>query len=120
MKEILEISNIPNTNARKIHDFSDKLMYCVQALQTMKKLQQVKGNVMMMLDKLLGIRGDLVHTDANWESLNFIQLSKVLRQWTRRNPIDSKVTERDPEPVNQHRDRTTKLYQARPQEFKIK
>ena len=30
------------------------------------------------------------------------------------------VTERDPEPVNRDRDRTTKLYQARPQEFKMK
>ena len=119
-KEILELPNIPNANARKIHDFSEKLTYCVQALQTMKKLQEVNGNVAMTLDKLSGIRGDLVRTDPDWETWDFAQLSESLRQWTRRNPIDSTASERDPEPVNRRRDRPTKLYQARRQELRIK
>ena len=37
-KEILEIPSLPNANPKKIIEFSEKLTYCVQALQTLKKL----------------------------------------------------------------------------------
>ena len=63
VKDILALPYIPNANPRKIKDFSERLNNCVPALQTMKKLGQVDGNVSMTLDKLPGIRGDLVRTD---------------------------------------------------------
>ena len=62
-KEILELPLVSNANPRKISEFSEKLTYCVQALQTLKKLEQVNGAVSMTLDKLPAIRGDLVRTD---------------------------------------------------------
>lgn len=37
-KEIMELPHISNANPKKIHEFSEKLMYCVQALETMNKL----------------------------------------------------------------------------------
>ena len=65
MREILELPYITNANPRKIAEFSEKLSYCVQALDTMKKLQQVQGDVTMTLGKLAAIRGDLVRTDPD-------------------------------------------------------
>ena len=50
-------------------------MYCVQALQTLNKLEQVNGAVSMRLGKLPEIRGDLVRTDPDWESWDFAKLS---------------------------------------------
>ena len=41
----------------------------------------------MTLDKLAGIRGDLVRTDTDWETWDFAKLSEALRLWGRRNPI---------------------------------
>ena len=70
-REILDIRSVPNTNPKKISEFSEKLTYCVQALQTLKKLEQVNGAVSMTLDKLPAIRGDLVRTDPDWESWDF-------------------------------------------------
>ena len=67
VKDIMTLPYIPGTNPRKIKDFSEQLNHCVQALQTMNKLRLVDGNVSMTLDKLPGIRGDLVRTDPNWE-----------------------------------------------------
>ena len=61
----------------------------------MNKLRQVHGNVSMTLDKLPGIRGDLVRTDPNWEKWTFAELSEAIRQWTRRNPVDQNRTDRD-------------------------
>ncbi|KAJ7319486.1 hypothetical protein OS493_036129 [Desmophyllum pertusum] len=57
---------------KRISEFGEKLTYCMQALQTLKKLEQVNGMVSMTLDKLPAIRGDLARTDPNWESWNAI------------------------------------------------
>ena len=87
VKEILELPHISCNNPRKIADFSEKLTYCVRALETLKKLDEINGNVSMTLEKLSGIRGDLVRTDPDWESWSFGQLSEALRQWVKRNPV---------------------------------
>ncbi|KAK2557532.1 hypothetical protein P5673_020284, partial [Acropora cervicornis] len=73
----------------------------------------------MTLDKLPGIRGDLMRTDPEWEKWDFAKLNEAVRLWTRRNPIDTKSHERDlGERRNQKWDRSRKLYQARGQDFK--
>ena len=88
-KEILELPTVPNASPKKICEFGEKLTYCVQALQTMKKLEQVNGAVSMTLDKLPAIRGDLARTDPDWEKWDFAQLSEAIRLWIRRNPVDT-------------------------------
>ncbi|KAL9985844.1 hypothetical protein ACROYT_G008293, partial [Oculina patagonica] len=67
-QQIFDLPIIPNQNAYRIHEFSDKLTFAVQSLQTMGKLEQVNGYVAMTLDKLPAIRGDLVRTDPSWEN----------------------------------------------------
>ena len=68
VKEILDLPSISSPNLRKIGEFREKLTYCVQALQTLNKLEQVNGAVSMTLDKLPAIRRDLVRTNPDWES----------------------------------------------------
>lgn len=94
-KEILGLASIPSASPKKIGEFSEKLTYCVQALQTMNKLEQVNGAVSMTLDKLPAIRGDLVRTDPGWESWDFSKLSEAIRLWTRRNPVDTTRSEQE-------------------------
>ena len=120
-KVILELPTLTGTNPKAISDFSEKLTYCLQALQTLNKLEQVNGATLMTLDKLPGIRGDLVRTDPEWEKWDFAKLSEAIRLWTRRNPVDTKSNERDSgERRNQKWDRSRKLYQARGQDFNPK
>ena len=64
-REILELPSTPNSNQKKISEFSEKLTYCVQALETLKKVEQVNGEVLMTLDKLPPFRGELVRTDPD-------------------------------------------------------
>ena len=87
-KHILDLPHIYDADVGKIHEFSEKLSYCVQSLETMGKLEQINGNVAMTLDKLSGIRSDLVRTDPEWEDWDYIKLTDALKLWTRRNPID--------------------------------
>ena len=51
----------------------------------MKKLKDIKSNVRLTLDKLAGIRVDLVRLDYNWQKWDFCQLVDSLRIWTGRN-----------------------------------
>ena len=88
-------------------------MFCVlviqQALQTMNKLSQVDGNVAMTLDKLPAIHGDLVRTDPDWERWTFSQFSEAVRQWTKRNPVDTSRPDKEKE-------RHSKVFQAKSRE----
>ena len=93
VREILDLPYIATADTKQIHDFCQKLTYNTQSLQTLKKLNQVDGAVALVLDKLPAVRGDLVHTDVNWEKWNFVQFSEALRLWTRRNPVDTLNTE---------------------------
>ena len=110
VKEIFELPPVLTANARKIHEFCEKLTYSVQSLQTMNKLSQVDGAVAMTLDKLPAIRGDLVRTDSDWEKWDFIQLTEALRIWTRRNPITENANSED---KDRKRDRTGRNYHTR-------
>ena len=82
------LPTIHGIDIKKIHHFSDQLVYCVQSLETMGKLEQVNGYVSMILHKLPGIRGDLVRTDEEWETWDFVKLCKAIQLWARRNPIE--------------------------------
>ena len=107
VKEIMALPVITSANPRRISEFSEKLTYCVQALETMNKLSEVNENVPMTLDKLPAIRGDLVRTNPDWEKWNFAQLSEAVRLWTKRNPIEERETSEQP---NSKRDRSRKLF----------
>jgi hypothetical protein len=56
LKNIINLEFKPEKGPRKIAEFSEKLSYCVQALETVNKLNLVNGNVSMTLEKLSGIR----------------------------------------------------------------
>ena len=57
----------------------------MQALETMKKLKDIKVYMRLTLDKLPGIRADLIRLDDNWQEWDFCQLIDFLR-WTEMNP----------------------------------
>ena len=88
VKEILELPHAATSDPKRIHDFYEKLSYCVQSLETMKQLDAVNGTVAMTLDKLPNIRGDLTRSDPDWDKWNYLQLTEALQQWTRRNPVE--------------------------------
>ena len=67
---------IQRANPNNESQFYEKLCSSVQALETMDKLSEVDGYIRMTLNKLEGIRGDLVRTDEDWQEWKFDQLSR--------------------------------------------
>ena len=64
----------------------------------------------MDINKLPGIRGDLVRTELKWKDWTFPDLVKAVFAWTERNPIEPKSTSERKEP--------SRIYQTRQTEQK--
>ena len=51
----------------------------------MRKLNEIKSYVRNTLDKLLGVRGNLIRSNDSWQYYGFCELVEALRKWTDRN-----------------------------------
>ena len=71
VQNIMSLPHINNSNPYKIHEFSEKLLSNVQALETMGKLKEINGYVRLTLDKLQGVRADLVRIEDDLQDWNF-------------------------------------------------
>lgn len=82
----MALPHIPGSQPAKIQDFYEKLLSNVQVLETLGKLSEISGYVQTKIDKLEGIRRDLVRTNDDWQEWEFPQLVLALRKCTERNP----------------------------------
>ena len=87
VQNLTSLPDIRGTNPAKVHEFYSKLVTSVQALESMGSLGEVNGFTRATLDKLEGIKSDLVRTDSDWQSWSFPNLIEALREWVQRNPI---------------------------------
>ena len=119
VQAILALPHTHGSQPAKIYDFYEKLLTNVQSLETLGRLKEIAGYVRMTLDKLEGIRGDLVRTDDDWQEWDFPQLVEVLRKWTERNPLkqDDRATEKPPPGGSQWHKRS-KTFQTKQREWK--
>ena len=74
VQSIMALPHIRGSNPSKIHDFFNKLLPSAQALESMGKLREISGYTRATLDKLEGIRADLVRLDDEWQLWGFPQL----------------------------------------------
>ena len=51
------------------------------------KLRDVSGNVRALLDKLKGIKADLVRGQDGWQEWDFSQLLRAIKRWKEINPV---------------------------------
>ena len=87
IQNILSLPVIAGKNPVRINEFYEKLMTSVQSLDTIGKLKEINGYVRSTIDKLPGIRADLVRIDSDWHCWDFGQFVEQLQQWTEKNPI---------------------------------
>ena len=69
---------LPGTNPTRINEFYEKMVTNIQTLESMGKEKDIRGYVRLTLDKLPGIRADLVRLDDNWQECGFPQLVEGL------------------------------------------
>ncbi len=115
VQNIIGLPTVTGSQPNKIHEFYETLVTSVQSLETLGKLTQVSGYVRMTLDKLEGIRSNLVRTDDSWQEWKFPHLVEALRKWTERNPLKQ---EKEVEKPKQRWSNRSKNFQTRQQEQK--
>ena len=98
VKNIMELPVITGTNPRKVKEFYKQLRFNVQSLDTLGRLADVKGNVRSTLDKLKGVKADLVRGNDGWKNWGFKDLLTELKKWTDINPVEESVAEKSPGP----------------------
>ena len=99
IKNIMELPIIRGANPRKAKEFYKQLRFNVQSLETLGRLGDVKGNVRCTLDKLKGIKADLVRGKEGWKDWGFKDLLTELQKWTQINPVEelaAEKSEKDP------------------------
>ena len=94
VKNIMELPIITGTNRRKVKEFYKLLRFNVQSLNTLGRLADVKGNVRSTLDKLKGIKADLVRGSKGRSDWGLIYVLTKLKRWTYINPVEDNVTEK--------------------------
>ena len=60
----------------------------VQSLETLGRLRDVTGNVRAVLDKLKGIKADLVRGETGWQDWDFTKLLQAVKRWKEINPVE--------------------------------
>ena len=79
VQNIMSLPTISENQPKRVHEFYETLVYNVQSLETLGKLRDINGHVRTILDKLEGIRGDLVRNDKDWQEWDFPRLVEALR-----------------------------------------
>ena len=87
IQNIMSLPYINSVNLYKIHEFKQKLLGSLQALETIGKPQEINGYLRLTLDNLQRIRTDLVKMNNGWQEWKFPQLVEIFESWTRRTPI---------------------------------
>ena len=86
VENIQGLSVISGTHPAKIHDFFETLLYNVQSLETLGRTSDCKALVRGVLNKLPGIKAELVQGKPDWKTWDFTQLINALREWKEIHP----------------------------------
>ena len=87
IENIMALPVVVGSQPSKVHEFYHKLSYNVQSLESLGKLSECWGLVRSVLNKLKGIKADLVRGQTEWQTLGFPELVKALQTWKDIHPI---------------------------------
>ena len=96
---ITNIQELPTITGRKInmiHEFIKTLNYNVQSLETLGKLSQCLSMVRGILEKLPGIKAELVTNQVGWQDWGFTELLGALENCKAIHPLESSSASKTP------------------------
>ena len=106
VQNILELPVVKDTNPNEVDKFYKILLYNVQSLETLGKLERVNGMTRSVIDKLPGIKSDIVRGHEGWQDWGLAQLVKVMKVWRDINPCN----EESGKEKGKRKDRSDKVF----------
>lgn len=98
VQNIMGLPDISGAQPAKVHEFYKTLMYNVQSLETLGKLERVNGMTRSVIEKLKGIKADLVRGEDGWQDWDFSRLVVALKKWKDIHPVEDSESQRKPPP----------------------
>ena len=80
MRNILELPTIRERDVAKIHDFYERLLFNVESLLTLKKLNKLDAAARFTFDKLEVIKNELTLIDGELARLDLQGVSGNIRE----------------------------------------
>ena len=102
VKNIQELPTITGRKVNKIHEFIKNLSYNIQSLETLGKLSQSLSMVRGVIEKLPGIKAELVTNQVGWQHWGFADLLKALENWKAIHPVESSTEHNPRTPYNRN------------------
>ena len=112
IQNIMDLPTVNGTQPAKVHGFYKTLLYNVQSLETLGKLERVNGMVRSVLEKLKGVKADLVGGDESWQDWDLSQLLVALKKWKNVNPVERSETQGKYMPPKRPAQSRSQLYHA--------
>ncbi len=81
VQNILDLPVVKGSDPSEVNNFYKILLFNVQSLETLGKIERVNGMTRSVLDKLSGIKSDLVKGQGNWQEWDLAHLIAALKQW---------------------------------------
>ena len=88
MDNINALPTVHRSQPSKIHQFCQTLKYNVQSLETLGKLSDCLSMVRGVLDKLPGIKAEIVSNKMGWQDWGFGELLQALEEWKEVHPLE--------------------------------
>ena len=86
VNNIFQLPTVTTADPNKVNSFYKTLLLNVQSLETLGKIERVNGMTRSVLDKLTGIKADLVRGQENWQDWDLPRLPQALKKWRDVNP----------------------------------
>ena len=80
VNNILQRLTVASADQKKVNSFY-KTLINVQSPETLGKIERVNGMTISVLDKLTGIKADLVRGEENWQDWDLPRLAQALKKW---------------------------------------
>ena len=77
----MDLPIINGAQPAKVHEFYQALMFNVQSLETLGKLEKINDMARSVLEKLKGVKADLVRGDENWQDCLFCLFTEFVTPW---------------------------------------
>ena len=77
------------------------------------KLEKINGMARSVLEKLKGVKADLVRGDENWQDWNFTELLVALKRWKNVNPAETNEAQGKPMPSQRPAHGRSQFFHAR-------
>ena len=106
VQNIMELPVVKDTNPNEVDKFYKILLYNVQSLETLDKLERVNGMTRSVIDKLPGIKNDIVRGHEGRQDWGLAQLVKEMKVWRDINPCN----EESGKEKGKRKDRSDKVF----------